>query len=123
MKIIGEQPDAHAQGYFVYDSRKSGAVTVSHLRFGSSPIRATYLVDRADFVAVHQFDLLTAMKTVDVAKPGATLLLNSPHGADTWDHLPGRGPGRDHREAAAYLGDRRRSRREGRLDSASASTP
>ncbi|HEY3337323.1 MAG TPA: pyruvate:ferredoxin (flavodoxin) oxidoreductase [Propionicimonas sp.] len=88
VKIIGEQPGAHAQGYFVYDSRKSGAVTVSHLRFGSSPIRATYLVERADFVAVHQFDLLTAMKTVDVAKPGATLLLNSPYGAETWDHLP-----------------------------------
>ncbi|HEY3546779.1 MAG TPA: pyruvate:ferredoxin (flavodoxin) oxidoreductase, partial [Propionicimonas sp.] len=88
VKIIGEQPDAHAQGYFVYDSRKSGAVTVSHLRFGTAPIRATYLVEQADFVAVHQFDLLTAMKTVDVAKPGATLLLNSPHGADTWEHLP-----------------------------------
>jgi pyruvate-ferredoxin/flavodoxin oxidoreductase len=88
VKIIGEQPGAHAQGYFVYDSRKSGAVTVSHLRFGSSPIRATYLVGKADFVAVHQFDLLTVMKTVDVAKPGATLLLNSPYGAGTWDHLP-----------------------------------
>ena len=88
VKIIGEQPGAQAQGYFVYDSRKSGAVTVSHLRFGNTPIRATYLVDRADFVAVHQFDLLMAMKTVDVAKPGATLLLNSPYGADTWDHLP-----------------------------------
>ncbi|MCC6495965.1 MAG: pyruvate:ferredoxin (flavodoxin) oxidoreductase [Propionibacteriaceae bacterium] len=88
VKIIGEQPGAAAQGYFVYDSRKSGAVTVSHLRFGRTPIRATYLVDRADFVAVHQFDLLTSMKTVDVAKPGATLLLNSPHGAATWDHLP-----------------------------------
>ena len=88
VKIIGEQPDAFAQGYFVYDSRKSGAVTVSHLRFGSTPIRATYLVDRADFVAVHQFDLLTAMKTVDVAKPGATLLLNSRYGEATWDHLP-----------------------------------
>jgi pyruvate-ferredoxin/flavodoxin oxidoreductase len=88
VKIIGEQPGAHAQGYFVYDSRKAGAVTVSHLRFGSSPVRATYLVERADFVAVGQFDLLTAMKTVDVAKPGATLLLNSPHGPDTWDHLP-----------------------------------
>jgi pyruvate-ferredoxin/flavodoxin oxidoreductase len=88
VKIIGEQADAYAQGYFVYDSRKSGAVTVSHLRFGRTPVRATYLVDAADFVAVHQFDLLTAMKTVDVAKPGATLLLNSPHGEDTWDHLP-----------------------------------
>ena len=88
VKIIGEQSGAHAQGYFVYDSRKSGAVTVSHLRFGQTPIRATYLVDRADFVAVHQFELLRSMKTVDVAKPGATLLLNSPYGASTWDHLP-----------------------------------
>ncbi len=88
VKIIGEQPDAHAQGYFVYDSRKSGASTVSHLRFGRTPIRATYLVDAADFVAVHQFELLTSMKTVDVARPGATLLLNSPWGEDTWDHLP-----------------------------------
>ncbi|MBI5028682.1 MAG: 2-oxoacid:acceptor oxidoreductase family protein, partial [Actinobacteria bacterium] len=88
VKIIGEQPDNFAQGYFVYDSRKSGAVTVSHLRFGRTPVRATYLVDRADFVAVHQFDLLLTMKTVDVARPGATLLLNSPHGEDTWDHLP-----------------------------------
>ncbi|MCA0295127.1 MAG: pyruvate:ferredoxin (flavodoxin) oxidoreductase [Actinobacteria bacterium] len=88
VKIIGEQPDAFAQGYFVYDSRKSGAVTVSHLRFGTTPIRATYLVDAADFVAVHQFELLTSMKTVDVARPGATLLLNSPYGEDTWEHLP-----------------------------------
>ena len=88
VKIIGEQPGAHAQGYFVYDSRKSGAVTVSHLRFGATPIRATYLVDAADFVAVHQFELLTAMKTVDVAKPGGTVLLNSPWGDDTWEHLP-----------------------------------
>ncbi len=88
VKIIGEQPDNFAQGYFVYDSRKSGAVTVSHLRFGRTPVRATYLVDRADFVAVHQFDLLRTMKTVDVARPGATLLLNSPHSEDTWDHLP-----------------------------------
>ena len=88
VKIIGEQPGAHAQGYFVYDSRKSGATTVSHLRFGRMPIRATYLVDAADFVAVHQFELLTAMQTVDVARPGATLLLNSPWGEDTWDHLP-----------------------------------
>ncbi len=88
VKIIGEQPDAAAQGYFVYDSRKSGAVTVSHLRFGRAQIRATYLVDRADFVAVHQFELLTSMKTIDVAKPGATLLLNSPYGEATWDHLP-----------------------------------
>ena len=88
VKIIGEQPDAEAQGYFVYDSRKSGASTVSHLRFGTTPIRSTYLVKAADFVAVHQFDLLRTMKTIDVAKPGATVLLNSPYGADTWQRLP-----------------------------------
>ncbi|HNV10990.1 MAG TPA: pyruvate:ferredoxin (flavodoxin) oxidoreductase, partial [Propionibacteriaceae bacterium] len=86
--IIGEQPDVFAQGYFVYDSRKSGAVTVSHLRFGRTPIRATYLVDAADFVAVHQFELLRSMTTVHLARPGATLLLNSPFGDRTWDHLP-----------------------------------
>ena len=88
VKIIGEQPDAEAQGYFVYDSRKSGASTVSHLRFGTDPIRSSYLVQEADFVAVHQFDLLHTMRTVDIAKTGATVLLNSPHGADTWDRLP-----------------------------------
>ncbi|HQZ00145.1 MAG TPA: 2-oxoacid:acceptor oxidoreductase family protein, partial [Propionicimonas sp.] len=88
VKIIGSRPDSHSQGYFVYDSRKSGAVTVSHLRFGSTPVRSTYLVDQADFVAVHQFDLLKAMKTVDVAKPGGTLLLNSPYGEATWGNLP-----------------------------------
>ncbi|MFT4108031.1 pyruvate:ferredoxin (flavodoxin) oxidoreductase [Propionicimonas sp.] len=88
VKIIGARPGAHAQGYFVYDSRKSGAVTVSHLRFGTAPIRSTYLVGAADFVAVHQFGLLTSMRTVDVARPGATLLINSPYGEDTWEHLP-----------------------------------
>jgi len=88
VKIIGTQPDADAQGYFVYDSRKSGAVTVSHLRFGDSPIHSTYLIQEADFVAIHQFDLLKTMKTVDIAKPGATLLINSPYGAETWDRLP-----------------------------------
>ncbi|MGC3995613.1 MAG: pyruvate:ferredoxin (flavodoxin) oxidoreductase [Propionicimonas sp.] len=88
VKIIGARPDAYAQGYFVYDSRKSGAVTVSHLRFGNAPIRSTYLVGAADFVGVHQFGLLASMKTVDVARPGATLLLNSPYGEDTWEHLP-----------------------------------
>ncbi len=87
VKIIGSQPDATAQGYFVYDSRKSGAATVSHLRFGTDPIRSTYLITEADFVAVHQFDLLRTMKTIDVAKPGATVLINSPF-EDAWDRLP-----------------------------------
>jgi pyruvate-ferredoxin/flavodoxin oxidoreductase len=89
VKIIGEGTDGYAQGYFVYDSRKSGAVTTSHLRFGRSEILSTYLVDRADFVAVHQFGLLEKMKVLELARPGAVFLLNSPHKADeVWEHLP-----------------------------------
>ena len=89
VKIIGEHTDLWSQGYFVYDSKKSGSVTVSHLRFGPDPIRSTYLVEDADFVACHQFGLLEKMKVLDVAKPGATFLLNSPFPAETvWDHLP-----------------------------------
>ncbi|MEQ1788512.1 MAG: 2-oxoacid:acceptor oxidoreductase family protein, partial [Acidimicrobiales bacterium] len=90
IKIIGEHTDQWAQGYFVYDSRKSGAVTTSHLRFGPDPIRATYLIDQADFVACHQWSFLD--QPVDLlgsARPGATFLVNSPYAADTvWDHLP-----------------------------------
>jgi len=89
VKIIGEQTDLYAQGYFVYDSRKAGSVTVSHLRFGPDPIRSTYLIDAADFVACHQFGLLERMKVLDLARPGATFLLNSPYPADeVWPHLP-----------------------------------
>jgi pyruvate-ferredoxin/flavodoxin oxidoreductase len=89
VKIIGEHTDRYAQGYFVYDSRKAGSVTVSHLRFGPSPIRSTYLVEEADFVACHQFGLLEKMKVLDLARPGATFLLNSPYPADeVWKHLP-----------------------------------
>jgi len=90
VKIIGENTDLFAQGYFVYDSKKSGSVTVSHLRFGVQPIRSTYLVDGADFVACHQFGLLERQKVLDAAKPGATFLLNSPYGpGEVWGHLPG----------------------------------
>jgi pyruvate-ferredoxin/flavodoxin oxidoreductase len=89
IKIIGERTDQHAQGYFVYDSRKAGSVTVSHLRFGPDPIRSTYLVDAADFVACHQFGLLARMKVLDVARPGATFLLNSPYPpGEVWTRLP-----------------------------------
>ena len=89
VKIIGEGTDLHAQGYFVYDSKKSGSVTVSHLRFGPAPIRSTYLVDDADFVACHQFGLLDKVPVLRYARPGATLLLNSPFGPDeVWDQLP-----------------------------------
>ena len=90
VKIIGESTDLFAQGYFVYDSKKSGSVTVSHLRFGPEPIRSTYLVDDADFVACHQFGLLGKTKVLESAKHGATFLLNAPYGPDEiWDHLPG----------------------------------
>jgi pyruvate-ferredoxin/flavodoxin oxidoreductase len=89
VKIIGEGTDDYAQGYFVYDSRKSGSVTISHLRFGHSEIRSTYLIQQADFVAVHQFGLLEKMKVLEFAKPGGTVLLNSPYPADeVFRHLP-----------------------------------
>jgi len=89
VEIIGESTDLFAQGFFVYDSKKAGSVTVSHLRFGPEPIRSTYLIDRADFVACHQFGLLEKMKVLEYAKAGATFLLNSPFGADeAWDRLP-----------------------------------
>jgi len=90
IKIIGESTDLFAQGYFVYDSKKSGSVTVSHLRFGPEPIRSTYLIEDADFVACHQFGLLGKTKVLEYAKHGATFLLNAPYGPDeVWEHLPG----------------------------------
>src|ERR1017187_6927903 len=90
IKIIGESTDLFAQGYFVYDSKKSGSVTVSHLRFGPEPILSTYLVEDADFVACHQFGLLGKTKVLESAKHGATFLLNAPYGPDeVWQHLPG----------------------------------
>jgi pyruvate-ferredoxin/flavodoxin oxidoreductase len=89
IKIIGEHSPLWPQGYFVYDSKKSGATTVSHLRFGPRPIRAPHLVSRASFVACHQFDFLDRLDVIDAAAPGATLLLNAPYAADrVWDELP-----------------------------------
>ena len=91
IKIIGENTDLHAQGYFVYDSKKSGAKTVSHLRFGDEPIRAPYLLTEADFIACHQFNFIEKEDMLAHAKPGATFLLNSPYGPDeVWEHLPAR---------------------------------
>ena len=90
VKIIGESTDLFAQGYFVYDSKKSGSITVSHLRFGPEPIRSTYLVQQADFVACHQFGMLGRTRVLESARHGATFLLNAPYGPDeVWDHLPG----------------------------------
>ncbi|MEK6717646.1 MAG: pyruvate:ferredoxin (flavodoxin) oxidoreductase, partial [candidate division NC10 bacterium] len=89
IKIIGEDTDNFAQGYFVYDSKKSGSVTISHLRFGPKPIRSTYLISQASFVACHQFSFLERLDVLKEAAPGATFLLNSPFGPEeVWDHLP-----------------------------------
>ncbi|MEZ4225148.1 MAG: pyruvate:ferredoxin (flavodoxin) oxidoreductase [Polyangiaceae bacterium] len=89
IKIIGEHTGLHAQGYFVYDSKKSGAVTVSHLRFGEAQIAAPYLIERAGFVACHQFSLLEQFDVLATARKGATFLLNSPYPAESlWQHLP-----------------------------------
>jgi len=91
IKIIGEATEQYAQGYFVYDSKKSGSTTISHLRFGPRPIRSTYLVSRAGFLACHQWELLERMDVLEAAMPGSTLLLNSPYPADqVWARLPGR---------------------------------
>ncbi|MCG8461980.1 MAG: pyruvate:ferredoxin (flavodoxin) oxidoreductase, partial [Holophagales bacterium] len=89
IKIVGEHTELHTQAYFVYDSRKAGAVTISHLRFGPTPIRSTYRVRRATFVACLHFDLLERYDVLATAAPGATFLLVSPYGpAEVWDRLP-----------------------------------
>ncbi len=89
IKIIGEDTDFYAQGYFVYDSKKSGSTTVSHLRFGPRPIHSAYLIDRANFVACHQWFFLEKYDVLKAAVPGATFLLNSYYGPDqVWDKLP-----------------------------------
>jgi len=89
IKIIGEQTPNYAQGYFVYDSKKSGAMTVSHLRFGPRPIQSTYLIQRANFIAVHQFSFFDQYDVLETAVEGATLLINSPYEeTEVWEHLP-----------------------------------
>ncbi len=89
IKIIGEGTDNFAQGYFVYDSKKSGSMTISHLRFGNEKIRSPYLIGRANFIACHQFVFLEIYDMLKDADPGATFLLNSPFAVDeVWDHLP-----------------------------------
>ena len=89
IKIIGEETDNFAQGYFVYDSKKSGAITTSHLRFGPRPLRSSYLITKANFVACHQYSFLERLDMLKYAEPGATFLLNSPFGPEeVWDKLP-----------------------------------
>ena len=89
IKIIGSNTPNYAQGYFVYDSKKSGSMTTSHLRFGPNPIRSSYLIAHASFVACHNFSFLEKMNVLQAAMPGAVFLLNSPYpAAEVWDRLP-----------------------------------
>jgi pyruvate-ferredoxin/flavodoxin oxidoreductase len=89
IKIIGEETDNFAQGYFVYDSKKSGSITTSHLRFGPKPIRSSYLITKANFVACHQPGFLERYEMLRSLVPGGTFLLNTPYAADAvWSKLP-----------------------------------
>jgi pyruvate-ferredoxin/flavodoxin oxidoreductase len=89
IKIIGKATDFYAQGYFVYDSKKSGSLTVSHLRFSPQPIRSSYLIDQAEFLACHSFSFLERLDILKDLRPGGTFLLNSPYPAEeVWDQLP-----------------------------------
>ncbi len=89
IKIIGEDTDNYAQGYFVYDSKKSGSVTVSHLRFGPHPILSTYLITKANFVACHQWEFLEQFEVLEPAVPGSVFLVNSPYGPEEiWSQFP-----------------------------------
>ena len=89
VKIVGENTPLFAQGYFVYDSKKAGAVTISHLRFSPRQIQSTYLIGQADFVACHQYQFMQTRDVLAVAEKGATFLLNAPYGPDEiWSHLP-----------------------------------
>jgi len=89
IKIIGDATDNYAQAYFAYDAKKAGGTTVSHLRFGKSPIRSTYLVNEAEFVACHNFTFMERYNVLGPLVRGGTFLLNSPYSADeVWDHLP-----------------------------------
>ena len=89
IKIIGETTDNYVQGYFVYDSKKSGSLTVSHLRFGKNPIRSCYIVNSANFIACHNYSFINKYDILKSAEKGATFLLNAPfETAEVWDHLP-----------------------------------
>jgi len=89
IKIIGKATDNYAQGYFVYDSKKAGATTVSHLRFGKNPIKSTYLISKANFVACHKFSFLEKFDMLKYAEKGATFLLAAPYSKDEiWEHIP-----------------------------------
>ncbi|MCK5289180.1 MAG: 2-oxoacid:acceptor oxidoreductase family protein, partial [Candidatus Omnitrophica bacterium] len=89
IKIIGELTENYVQGYFVYDSKKAGSITISHLRFGKKPIQSPYLINKANFVACHNFSFMEKYDVLSVAEPNAVFLLASPYSKDeVWDHLP-----------------------------------
>jgi pyruvate-ferredoxin/flavodoxin oxidoreductase len=89
IKMIGDETENYAQGYFVYDSKKSGTYTMSHLRFGKTPIKSAYLIRNASFVACHKFGFLEKLDMLSMAEPGAVFLLNSPYGKDdVWERIP-----------------------------------
>ena len=114
IKILGDAANLHAQGYFVYDSKKSGSQTVSHLRFGPRSIHAPYLVSTASFVGCHKFGMIERDEVLDRAARGATLLLNCPHEPDqVWDALLARRAGEAPRQGDRAVRDRRREDRAG----------
>ncbi len=99
-RILASEPGRYAQGYFVYDSKKAGSYTISHLRFGPKPIRAPYLLKSANFIGVHKFEFLSRFDALAPAAPGGTVLLNSPFGPnEVWNELP--------REAQRHIIDKR----------------
>ena len=108
IKIIGQETELFAQGYFVYDSKKSGAITISHLRSSKRPIRSAYLVDRAGFVACHQFEFVDKIDVLESAAPGSAFLLNAPFATEAvWDRLPREMQEQIDREADSLLRHRR----------------
>ena len=114
IKIIGGETDRYVQGYFVYDSKKSGAITISHLRASPRPIRSSYLVTNARFVACHQFEFVDKIDVLEYAAPGAVFLLNAP--GDSEPRLgaaAARNAGADDREEDPLLRHRRRRGGEG----------
>jgi pyruvate-ferredoxin/flavodoxin oxidoreductase len=115
IKIIGENTDNYGQGYFVYDSKKSGAMTVSHLRFGPQPIHSSYLVSKANFIACHQWIFLERYDMLSALVEGGVFLVNSPFGKDeVWDHLAARSAVATDREEGKVVRDRRLPGRAGR---------
>jgi pyruvate-ferredoxin/flavodoxin oxidoreductase len=113
IKIIGENTEGYAQGYFVYDSKKAGSITISHLRFGPEPIHAPYLISEADFLGIHNPVFLERFDLLDQMKAGGTVLLNTSFGPnEIWDELPAHLPRKTHFKETAVLRDRCQFRRQ-----------